>query len=113
MMTDKAKNPQQKKQPLLFVLVGPIGGLARRVEFQSYPVLIGRQPAADLRLSDPFASHVHCLVHYVNGVIMVQDLESRNGTVLNGESIRIADLREGDVIRIGITEISIQSIRVQ
>jgi len=65
-------------------------------------VLIGRDPASQLRLDHATVSYHHAEIVRHDGVFVIQDLESRNGTFVNGQRItgRTA-LRTDDVIQIG------------
>jgi len=63
-------------------------------------VRVGREPGSDLQLGDLHASRRHALVRNVEGCIWVRDLESANGTFINGERIRGARRAfHGDEIR--------------
>lgn len=63
-------------------------------------VRVGREPGSDLLLGDLHASRRHALVCNVDGSIWVKDLESANGTFINGERIRGARRAfHGDEIR--------------
>jgi hypothetical protein len=68
-------------------------------------VTIGRAGEADVRIEDRFASGVHCRIHSRGNDYFVEDLNSTNGTYLNGGELsgesRLSDL---DEIRIGDTE---------
>ncbi|MBV8602370.1 MAG: FHA domain-containing protein, partial [Candidatus Eremiobacteraeota bacterium] len=69
-------------------------------------VLIGRSPSAAVRLADPTVSRLHARIERRGGTIYVEDLGSRNGTLLNGKPIaHEAPLSPGDAVRIGSTEI--------
>lgn len=71
------------------------------VELTQPDVLIGRHSQADVRLPLPDVSRRHCRFLFAQGVWQVIDLNSLNGVFLNGEPIRQASLRQGDLIRIG------------
>ena len=65
-------------------------------------VIIGRDDTAELRLSDATVSKRHARVlSDGNGQITVIDLNSTNGTQINGQSITRAVLRPGDHLEIG------------
>ncbi len=68
-------------------------------------VVIGRGPTCDLRLDDEHASRTHAMVYEEAGAYFLKDLESRNGTRLNGERVLFAHLAFGDEIRVGHTRI--------
>ena len=67
-------------------------------------LLIGRGAEADVRVGSESASRRHARVSVVEGEIEVTDLDSHNGTRLNGEAISGArPLRSGDVVTVGDT----------
>lgn len=69
-------------------------------------VTIGRADDADVRISDRFASGLHCRVHTRGNVYYLEDLDSTNGTYLNGSELRGEDvLHDMDEISIGDTEL--------
>jgi hypothetical protein len=75
----------------------------------SYPlemsiVVIGRGADADLRVNDPAVSRRHLRISYSEAATF-EDLETRNGTVLNGESVTSGELKDGDKLMIGSTTI--------
>ena len=67
---------------------------------------MGRRPdpQVDLPISDPRMSSVHAAIERKDGDrYEVHDLDSRNGTWVNGERISSTYLLEGDIIRLGRT----------
>jgi predicted component of type VI protein secretion system len=65
------------------------------------PVTIGREEGNILRLNDERVSRFHAKVQSDNGEIILTDLESTNGTRVNGNVIQIRRLRAGDRIGVG------------
>lgn len=65
------------------------------------PVTIGREEGNSLRLNDERVSRFHAKVQYDNGEIILTDLDSTNGTRVNGNVVQIRRLRPGDRISIG------------
>ncbi len=57
----------------------------------------------DLRVRDSEVSREHCAIEVHDGVPMIKDLGSANGTLLNGHLIREHLLKDGDQIRVGST----------
>ncbi len=80
------------------------GRLSRRVRFDG-PILIGRAPDCDLSLRDTRASRHHARIHARDGVLVLTDLDSTNGTRVNGQRIREVVLGHGDRILIGESEL--------
>lgn len=72
------------------------------------PVLIGRGAAATIRMLDEFASRVHCEVTLRNGQVVLRDLDSHNGTLVNGQRIQEKILAPGDQLQIGLTQLTAQ-----
>ena len=67
--------------------------------------VLGRGDAAEIRLSDPFASSRHARVVLQGGLVVLEDLGSTNGTYLNEELLHgLAPLHHGDRVRIGDSE---------
>ncbi|MBN1441063.1 MAG: FHA domain-containing protein [Planctomycetes bacterium] len=64
---------------------------------------IGRSPKTDLHLTDNKVSRRHCQIVEDGDHHVIIDLESSNGTVVNGDRVKQARLREGDFIRLGFT----------
>ena len=64
--------------------------------------MVGRDPEADVSLDDEAVSWHHLEIEDRGGVLMATDLDSRNGTALNGEPLdRPRRLRDGDVLTVG------------
>jgi diguanylate cyclase (GGDEF)-like protein len=66
-------------------------------------LIIGRAASATVRLNDDGISRRHCRIMMVSGQLMIEDLGSANGTLVNGELIQQQPLKEGDKIRLGAT----------
>src|SRR6267154_6890332 len=65
------------------------------------PVSIGREEGNLLRLNDERVSRFHAKVQFDNGEVILTDLESTNGTRVNGNVVQIRRLRAGDRIGVG------------
>jgi DNA-binding NtrC family response regulator len=63
-------------------------------------VVIGRGPEADLELSDPSVSRKHARVLVSGDEVRIVDLDSHNGTLVNGEPVNTRVLASGDVVSI-------------
>lgn len=83
---------------------------AEPVEFELGAALIsvGRASDNDLILDDPLVSRHHCQLKLQHGAYALADLGSRNGSLVNGQTISEVALGPGDLIRIGSTEIEFQ-----
>src|SRR5262245_9951421 len=65
------------------------------------PVTIGREEGNSLRLNDERVSRFHAKVQFDNNEVILTDLESTNGTRVNGNVVQIRRLRIGDKIGVG------------
>lgn len=79
-------------------------------EGMEYPILktytvMGRDRDADIPLRDDMVSRRHAAIEFQNGDFLLKDLESTNGTSLNGKLIQQARLRNKDRFQIGDTTI--------
>src|SRR4051794_31989366 len=65
------------------------------------PVTIGREEGNVLRLNDERVSRFHAKVQFDNNEVIITDLDSTNGTRVNGNVVQIRRLRAGDRIHVG------------
>lgn len=65
------------------------------------PVTIGREEGNALRLNDERVSRYHAKIQAEDGDILLTDLDSTNGTRVNGTAVQIRRLRAGDQVAIG------------
>jgi hypothetical protein len=66
------------------------------------PMTIGRDPTNDIVLADRSVSGHHAVVRYMNGEWVLADLDSRNGTYVNGAAIATeTSILEHDVVQFG------------
>ncbi len=59
-------------------------------------------------LNDPEVSSVHAVIHKTNVILVLEDLQSGNGTLLNGSRINKAELSNGDEFLIGSTTFTVR-----
>jgi pSer/pThr/pTyr-binding forkhead associated (FHA) protein len=65
---------------------------------------IGRSKESDIRIDDRYASSLHARVFSRDGRFYVEDMNSTNGTLLNGATLQgEAELIDGDTVQIGDT----------
>jgi pSer/pThr/pTyr-binding forkhead associated (FHA) protein len=82
-------------------VTGP-DGAPRSVGLGSGRSIVGRDPEALIHLDDDAVSWHHLEIENRGGVLMATDLDSRNGTALNGEPLdRPRRLRDGDTLIVG------------
>jgi len=72
------------------------------------PVVIGRSPGADIVIPASYVSGRHARVYPMGKELVVEDLQSTNGTYVNGYLIdQPISLADGDVITIGDVDIKV------
>lgn len=86
----------------LTVIKGPDRG--RRFELDDKVPTIGRDAKNSIRLHDSEISRQHAELRQADNGFIVRDLNSSNGTYLNGERIEYGAVKTGDRIRVGRTE---------
>jgi len=74
-------------------------------ELGAEETLIGRNPTTDITLLDEGISREHALILYDGDEAQytIEDLQSTNGTKVNGKRVRSAVLEDGDELQIGHT----------
>ena len=74
-------------------------------ELAATETLIGRNPTTDISLQDEGISREHALILYdeESDSYTVEDLQSTNGTQVNGKRVRSVTLNHGDEVRVGRT----------
>jgi len=94
----------QRNQAYLMVIAGPHTGSMLKVERNES--FLGRADKSDLVLQDVGISRSHARVSRVGDDIFVEDLQSANGTYVNGQRLHVRhQLQEGDKIAIGASTI--------
>ena len=83
----------------------------RAVAIVSNTLSIGRRPYNDLQLDDLTVSGEHAVLRVRNGEVSIHDLDSRNGTMVNGQPISQRELVDGDIIDIGIYRLRFEAAR--
>ncbi len=109
-MTDTADahRTQGVGRPRL-VLSATAGAPERVVLLDKAVTVVGRGAEADLRLPDTGVSRAHAEIHADGGQVRVVDLDSTNGTLVNGRRVREAALSDGDRLDIGATGLTYRS----
>lgn len=68
------------------------------------PVVVGRSPSSDIVIDEPYVSATHARFTLQGPALVIEDLNSTNGTLVNGRPIdQPVTLRESDEIQIGDT----------
>jgi hypothetical protein len=78
----------------------------RRFPLGKAAVVIGRARECEIHISDPNVSRKHAEIRPDGVAYVVVDLDSTNGTELNGRAVKSARLTEGDTISVGQTNLT-------
>jgi len=65
------------------------------------PVTIGREEGNLIQLNDHRVSRHHLKIHESSSAVLMTDLQSTNGTKVNGELVRVWQLQPGDLVTLG------------
>jgi two-component system, cell cycle response regulator len=93
--------PQGRRAYLIMIAGSDLG---RLFELRA-PMVVGRGPETDIRLLDDFVSRRHACITPTAGGVVIEDLDSHNGTFVNGVRVDRAELNDGDRIAVGRTTI--------
>ena len=83
--------------------------LVKEVPVGGRPVGIGRSPDNDLPVDNLAVSNYHARVYFEAGRLVVEDLDSLNGTFVNDLRVERATLHDGDSIWIGKHHIKVDA----
>ena len=88
---------------MAFVTLRVLHGADRGKVFDRLPtpVTIGREEGNTIQLNDERISRYHLKFQEDNDKVVLTDLESTNGTKVNGEDIQVRIVRDGDMIALG------------
>jgi pSer/pThr/pTyr-binding forkhead associated (FHA) protein len=99
-------SPGEIKSPggLLVIRNGGFEGM--QYELGVSETIIGRNPTTDITLLDEGISREHAILLFDEDLqaFTIEDLQSTNGTKVNGKRVRGATLVHGDTIQIGHTQ---------
>jgi pSer/pThr/pTyr-binding forkhead associated (FHA) protein len=70
---------------------------------------VGRHPDNDFQIEHSTVSSVHCELVLQNSGVILRDLESTNGTFVNGQMVREVKLSVGEMVRLGDVELLVES----
>ncbi len=93
-----------KKTPVLVVLSEVDKGQTFPLTNKAY--LCGRSSSNIISFKDSTVSSTHCeFVRTDSNIYLIRDMDSTNGTKVNGVSIKSVELKNGDIIKLGKIEL--------
>ncbi len=94
----------EETAPACWRLESLVDGRMRKLPIHTLPFRVGRRPDLELVLPTSSVSKVHAEIYATGGGLSVRDLESTNGTFVNGQPVRDAPLRTGDILHFAKAE---------
>lgn len=94
-------------EPAVGELLGPH---AMRIPLRGV-MSVGRDPRNSIAVRDASISRVHARIDCRSGLVLLSDLQSTNGTWLNGQRIEHEELSDGDRLLVGRTEFVFRSLQ--
>jgi serine phosphatase RsbU (regulator of sigma subunit)/pSer/pThr/pTyr-binding forkhead associated (FHA) protein len=88
--------------------IAPADGTPFDFAFNRESLVVGRSVESELVVDDPFLSRRHFRLFRVGGTLLVEDLGSRNGTLLNDRPVLTATpVQPGDVVRVSASTLTV------
>jgi pSer/pThr/pTyr-binding forkhead associated (FHA) protein len=87
----------------MFLCYNLPNGDEKRFSLEKSKITLGRGLNVDLTVQDRLSSRLHCSIEFKDNAWHIRDLQSRNGTFVNGQRIQESVLKPGDRISIGET----------
>ena len=76
-------------------------GSFKSIAMPSSVTIIGRRKDCDLRIPLAAVSRRHCRLFTQEDTLKIRDLNSRNGTIINGQTVEETDVKPGDKLTVG------------
>ncbi|HLJ33208.1 MAG TPA: FHA domain-containing protein [Ktedonobacteraceae bacterium] len=110
----RASTPATPSTRARFILRSEKGDVLREYPLEKPEISIGRAPNSDILLSkDKLASRRHATIRYENGIYVLHDEHSANGTFVNGQQLEESTprvLQDGDHVSIGEYELTFHGL---
>src|ERR1700687_5276498 len=98
MNTNRSSFEVERGSPMRVQIVPVDGGEA--IDIVKDLVLVGRKEDSDIQLDHKSISKQHCVIVKTDGLLLLRDLGSTNGTRVNGQRVRRAALLPNDQVTI-------------
>jgi type II secretory pathway predicted ATPase ExeA len=99
--SDSTGETTKPRSPRVMLMVYKAGQFMEQVQASQFPFVIGRSNANDLVIIDKEVSRRHALIDCIGGIYVIEDLNSKNGILVNRKRRPRALLRTGDIITFG------------
>jgi type II secretory pathway predicted ATPase ExeA len=107
----RATGQPKSRTPRVMLMVYKSGQFVEQVQASQFPFVIGRSNPNDLVIIDKEVSRRHALIDCIGGIYVVEDLNSKNGILVNRKRRPRALLRSGDIITFGQIDVVFYSDR--
>jgi hypothetical protein len=104
-------DPEGVHEPVERIDTVTVGETGHDMALRGDRMIVGRLQECDICLADANVSRHHAELFHMDGDWFVMDLDSTNGTMLNGEPVTRARLHDGDVVEIGVTRLTYHRAR--
>ena len=91
--------------PSVVLVATHLDGSERRATLGMNPLVVGTSTDCELVVHDPGVSRRHCVLTLTARGVIVRDLQSKNGTAVNGTDVLEAFVSPGAVVKIGSTSL--------
>lgn len=88
------------------VIVSIDGAVVQEVALTKARITLGRRPYNDIVIDNLAVSGEHAVLHTVGGEVFLEDLNSTNGSYVNGQAVKKQLLHNGDSIDVGKSKIT-------
>jgi len=93
--------------------IGWLVGLSENTSGQRFvldreEILIGRGTGCHIQLKDPKVSRKHAKIKIQTGQLTIEDLDSTQGVLINGERVDECQLKDGDRVQLGDTQLQVE-----
>lgn len=85
------------------------GLTGRTYELKTDKTTVGRVSDNTFEIPEASVSSHHCEIHLRGGEVFIKDLDSTNGTFINGEKISEAVLKPGQILRLGTVDMRLET----
>jgi FHA domain len=92
----------QKQELVMPKMIVSIDGVViKEVQLTKERTTLGRRPYNDIVIDNLAVSGEHAVLHMAGDVVQIEDLNSTNGSYVNGKAVKKQSLQNGDVVEVG------------
>jgi pSer/pThr/pTyr-binding forkhead associated (FHA) protein len=107
----QALAPQKKSAPSPPVVALVLVSTGRQIRLSKPVTTIGRSTDCEVTLKASDVSKQHCRIEVKPGAVVIEDLDSANSTLVNGEAVKRAALKNGDLLKVADYEFEVRVLK--